>query len=130
MTDQDPTAPEAVEQSLDEAFDTQRDVEQNPCGAWQAIQALSAALEAERHNCVTILNDANYDYNRKTNSLIERHAQQITDLKARAEYAEAKLKGAVGVMRDLYQCDEWGVFSMDEVKDRARAFLATLDQPT
>ena len=61
--------------------------------------ALFAKLEAERHNCVTMLSDANYDYNRKTNALIERHAQQITDLKARVEAAEAKLREAVEVMK-------------------------------
>jgi len=32
----------------DEGFNTQRDVEQNPCGAWQAIQELTAEREAER----------------------------------------------------------------------------------
>ena len=35
-------AGEAVDRPLDEVYDTQREVEQNPCGAWQAIQALSA----------------------------------------------------------------------------------------
>ena len=44
MTDQD-TSPE---RPLDEVYDTQQDVEQDPYGAWQAIQTLSAALEAER----------------------------------------------------------------------------------
>ena len=50
MTDTTDTSPEAVERPLDEVYDTQRDVEQDPCGAWQAIQALSAerdALKAE-----------------------------------------------------------------------------------
>ena len=31
---------------LDEEFDTQMEVERDPCGAWQAIQTLSAALDA------------------------------------------------------------------------------------
>lgn len=29
---------------LDEEFDTQMDVERNPCGAWQAIQAQAAEI--------------------------------------------------------------------------------------
>jgi len=32
----------------DEGFNTQRDVEQNPCGAWQAIQELTAERDALR----------------------------------------------------------------------------------
>ena len=48
------------------------------------LRALSAALQTERVNCVALLNEADCEYNRKTNALIERHAQQITDLKARA----------------------------------------------
>ena len=31
---------------LDEVYDTQRDVEQDPYGAWQAIQTLSAERDA------------------------------------------------------------------------------------
>ena len=56
----------------------------DPQGASAAVRVLFAALEAERANCVALLNEADCEYNRKTNALIERHAQQITDLKARA----------------------------------------------
>jgi hypothetical protein len=31
---------------LDEQFDTQMEVERNPCGAWQAIQTLADRIEA------------------------------------------------------------------------------------
>ena len=41
MTDKTPALPEPP---LDEQFDTQMEVERNPCGAWQAIQTLSAQL--------------------------------------------------------------------------------------
>jgi hypothetical protein len=38
-----------MEAPLDEVFDTQLEVERNPCGAWEAIQTLAAQLaEAKR----------------------------------------------------------------------------------
>jgi len=40
------TTPEA--RPLDEQYDTQMDVERNPCGAWQAIQTLAAENAALR----------------------------------------------------------------------------------
>ena len=48
MTDTPDTSPEAVERLLDEVYDTVMEVERNPSGAFMAIQALSAALEAEK----------------------------------------------------------------------------------
>jgi predicted RNase H-like nuclease (RuvC/YqgF family) len=34
-----------VKRPLDEVFDTQREVERNPCGAWQAIQSQANRIE-------------------------------------------------------------------------------------
>lgn len=43
MNDKTPALPEP--QPLDEVYDTMMVVEMNPCGAWQAIQTLSAQLK-------------------------------------------------------------------------------------
>ena len=109
MTDPDLT-PEAVERPLDEVFDTQRDVEQNPCGAWQAIQALSAALEAERAE------------KREAALLLHLHMK-------RAEAAEVRLKEAVDVMwtigNEYDPSDDWlNARTMYEI---AHAFLSSLE---
>lgn len=40
-----------------------------------------------------------------------------------SEKLEAEVLRLRSAMADLYQCDEWGVFSQDEVKDCARAAL-------
>ena len=118
MTDQDLTAPEAVERLANRIggtplYEGSGEESDLPDDADAALRALSAELEDERE---------------KTSDGSFYQEKDIDALVARAEAAEAKLKEAVGAMRDLYQCDEWGVFSMDEVKDRARAFIATLDQ--
>ena len=42
------TTPEAVERHLDEQYDTQMEVERDPCGAWQAIETLAAERDALR----------------------------------------------------------------------------------
>jgi hypothetical protein len=34
-----------LKRPLDEVFDTQREVERNPCGAWQAIQSQADRIE-------------------------------------------------------------------------------------
>ena len=124
MTDPDLT-PEAVERPLDEVFDTQRDVEQNPCGAWQAIQALSTALEADRARA-----DAaeareralltTYDEDRK--ALVEN-----TSLRSRLKAAEAKLKEAVDAATGLADWIEHEAGC--ELPFDARALRAPLDNP-
>ena len=110
-------------------------------------------LEVEKLNCVTLLNDADLDYSRKTNDLIERHAKQISDLKARAEAAEAErdalkaeLAEAVGVIRPfatawkiatasgLTGMGQLGTLARGETVGidfmRARAFLARHQKET
>ena len=58
MTDTtDPTP----ERPLDEVYDTQRDVEQDPYGAWQAIQTLSAERDALKAELVSTLSAAILD---------------------------------------------------------------------
>ena len=124
MTDKDLTEPEAVERLAKSlAFVANRTgmtvekCEQVTDDTAATLRALSAALKAEKLNCVTLLNDADLDYNRKTKDLIERHANQISDLKARAESAEAE--------RDALKAELAGaVEGLAKCNDFARAFLA------
>ena len=101
MTNTPDTSPEAVERLAQMLEKDARDQHTQPCEMTglmpgdeceiaATLRDLSAALEIEKLNCVTLLNDADLDYNRKTNGLIRRHAKQILDLKARAEAAEAE----------------------------------------
>ena len=155
MTDQDLTAPEAVERLISGPLTeiarsrgmpvTDDDVDACKLVA-ATLRALSAALEAERANCVTMLNEADYDYNRKTNALIKRHAEQIITLKSRAEALDAKLKEAVEALKPFVSA--WNIalasgntavsrlalIARDETAGvhfmRARAFLASIrDNP-
>jgi hypothetical protein len=43
-----------LKRPLDEVFDTQREVERNPCGAWQAIQSQADRIEKLEAKLVNI----------------------------------------------------------------------------
>ena len=114
MTDTDLTrrSPEdGILRSFEEYYDTQSDVEQDPYGAWDAIQKLSAALEVERAETAR----------RKW----EDWRQIATLASDRAEALDAKLKEAVDVMQ------AWKTAGPDQVYYQAvqkrNAFLASLE---
>jgi hypothetical protein len=110
MTDKTPALPEPP---LDEQFDTQMEVERDPCGAWQAIQTLSAQLQealdradraeklqeealAERDE----MHKQNLDLCRQISGDAERRAH-VRSLKDRATTAEAAIEGARKVIEGL-----------------------------
>lgn len=88
------TSTKAAER-LDEEFDTQIEVERNPCGAWMAIQTLSARvaeLEAERDDAyVSGMAAGQAAMPRGALTIID--SPEIAALRERAEWAEAHAKG-------------------------------------
>lgn len=90
---------------LDEVYDTMMEVQRNPTGAFDAIQSLSADLEAmraERDAAKRIEQLTTTDWRKAAmtqNALLH-------DALTRAEDAEAKLAKAVDALR-FYAKEEW-----------------------
>jgi hypothetical protein len=76
------------------------------------IEPLSARLA----EATKMLSAQDYEYNRKTNALIERHARQIQETTARAEQAEYE--------RDVWKSKST-MHSRDAAEQRQRAYIAT-----
>jgi hypothetical protein len=62
-----------------------------------SLQNELTAANEKVNNSIQLLSEADYDYNKKTNALIERHAQQLTVMKEHIAKLEAELAGYRGV---------------------------------
>jgi hypothetical protein len=76
-----------MEAPLDEVFDTQREVERNPCGAWQAIQTLAARLAEVEHVLQNERRTADW-----TEERAKEYMGRMVAAEARAERLEAALR--------------------------------------
>ena len=183
MTDQDLTAPEAVERFHASEFSAYMILSaRGDYVRYEDYAALSAALEAERagvapddvaefleraeiarneledeghYNAATILNEAaalvnaqwreNFRLQRRletAHNAVQSIEKDELSARARAEAAEAKLKEAVKRMEEVAHMGydmpstfagtegEWYSRRANLMQGIARAFLATLDQPT
>jgi chromosome segregation ATPase len=118
----------AMEAPLDEVFDTQREVERNPCGAWQAIQTLAARLaEVERElaaarELVALLEgeQARADlWQGKANE----HEDRAERLEAALRHLEARLPVWQEAVSDWDAGGETALYEMDEAEEIIAAAL-------
>ena len=131
MTDQDLTAPEAVERLANRLggtplYEGSGEESDLPDDAAATLRALSAALEEERG----------------WRTVAESNGQMAESWRARAESAEARLKEAVNRIEEIAHMGydmpstfagtegEWYSRRANLMQGIARAFIATLDQPT
>jgi hypothetical protein len=83
-----------VKRPLDEVFDTQREVEHNPCGAWQAIQSQANRIEELD------------DIIRHDRGRIEELVSMVNSKDARIEELEGKLAKALDGLHEAENAPE------------------------
>lgn len=80
----------------------------------RVLDALSAPTPpADVAGAVKILNEQDREYNRKTNALIARHAEQVAALSARVAELEAALRLAKRLMDEALPKFNWGASALD-----------------
>lgn len=116
-----------IKRPPDEEFDTQMEVERNPCGAWMAIQAQADRIEELEREKAEL--SASLDENWVTH-------QEVLFSKRYAAKAEAKLAKAVETLRvanlyidnlNAHEGAEGFSVSTEEAADAYYAALADLE---
>jgi hypothetical protein len=77
--------------------------------AFEAADEIES-LRQQLAEAVKMLSEQGYEYNRKTNAIIERHSQQLAECQQKLEMAEAIIAGdgalITGLKNDLAECQE------------------------
>jgi len=64
------------------------------------IKSLRQQLAVAAKTCAEMLSEQDYEYNRKTNAIIERHVKQLAEFQAREDYYRAALEMYIMPMPD------------------------------